>query len=121
MHFPLFIFKGNWLPFRTYVRDGELVPEKALSLRPMGSLAATREENGGIDTAMFPDLGYSFVEHVEPLTRDRRKVELIYDWYRAQLSLPIPEIHERRNIIFTYYKHRPQARCNRLMLSRFLF
>ena len=96
---PLFLFKGLRLPYRTLLGNGEVITETPLSKLPSGSLGAMREENGGIDTARFMDWGFSFVDHVEPLTQEGRKVLLIYDGYRAHLSLAILELFERNNII----------------------
>ena len=62
-------------------------------------MAVTREENGGKDTPRFLDWGYSFVEHVDPLTRGGRKVFLIYDGYRAHLSLAVLDLFHKNFII----------------------
>ena len=96
---PLFVFKGLRLPYRTIVKDGHIVTQTPLYNLPKGSTARTREETGGIDTARFLDWGYSFVEYVEPLTKGGRKVLLIYDGYRAHLSLAILELFNKSNII----------------------
>ena len=77
-----------------------MITETPLSTLPCGSLAAMCEEKGGIDTARFMDWCFFFVDHVEPLTQEGRKVLLIYDVYRSHLSLIILELFERNNIIF---------------------
>lgn len=84
---PLFIFKGTRLSYRTVLQNGEILTEMPLSKLPPGAMDARREENSGTDTARFMDRGYSFVDHVEPLTKDGKKVLLIYGGYRAHLSL----------------------------------
>ena len=96
---PLFVFKGLRLPYRTFLRNGEVRTETSLSKLQCGALAAMREENRGIDTARFMDWGYSFVDYVEPFTQDGRKVLLIYDGYRTHLSSAILELFDRNNII----------------------
>ena len=60
----IFMFKVLRLPYRTLLRNGEVITETPLSKLRSGSLAAMREENGGIDTARLMDWGYSFVDHV---------------------------------------------------------
>ena len=96
---PLFVFKGSWLPYRTFIRDGNVVTQTPLCNIQYGPMAVTREGNGGIDTPRFLDWGYSFVEHVEPLTRGGRKVLLIYYGYRAHLSLAVLDLFHKNNII----------------------
>ena len=98
VHLQLFIFKGTRLRYRTFLRNGAILTEKPLSKLLPGAIAATREENGGIDTSRFLDWWYSFVDDVEPLTKDGRKVLLIYDSYRAHLSAANIELLERNNI-----------------------
>ena len=82
--------------------NGEVTSETPHSKLPSGSRAATREENGGIDTARFMDWEYSFVDHVEPLIQGGRKVLLIYDGYRAHPSLAI----------FNYLKEQYNCSCS---------
>ena len=66
---------------------------------PYRSLSLTHEKNGGIDTPRFLDWGYLFVEHVEPLKREGRKLLLIYDGYRALLYLAVLDLFHKNNII----------------------
>ena len=63
-------------------------------------MVVTREENGGIDTLRLLEWGHVFVEYVEPLARRGRKVLLVYDGYRAHLSLSVLDLFPKNNIIF---------------------
>lgn len=46
-------FKGTRQPYRTFLQNGEILRETPPSKLPPGAMVATREENGGIDTALF--------------------------------------------------------------------
>ena len=71
---PLFVFNGAKLPRRTVLKDRDVTIETTESCLSAGSMAVTREENEGIDTAKSLDWGYTFVDYVEPLTTDSRKL-----------------------------------------------
>ena len=80
--------------------------ETPLCNPPYGAIAVTREESGGIDTPRFPDWGYSFVEYFEPLTKTGRMVSLIYDGYRAHLSLAgLDVFHKNKILVYVLPSH----------------
>ena len=68
---------------------------------PHGSTLALRAENGGVDSLNFINWAKDFVKYIKPLTRHERKVPLIYDAYRAHISLQVLEILHTNNV-FVY-------------------
>eukprot|EP00171_Calliarthron_tuberculosum_P002640 IDg2640t1 len=90
---PMWIFKGKRLPFRfRQMPDGSQKAESAAHLLPPGSLHGTRPEVGGVDTKIFVSWCKHFVQRVEYLTREGKKVLLVYDGYRAHMSLECLQI-----------------------------
>ena len=96
---PLFVFKGSRVPFRTVLRAGRIVDETPISNLPLRSTVALRQENGGVDTQNFRNWANKFVLFVAELTANDRKVLLIYDGYRAHLSVEVLEIFANNNIV----------------------
>ena len=96
---PLFVFKGLRLPYRNVLCNGRVRTETPACNLPINSCLALRQENGGVDTVNFLHWAYSFVSFVGPLVANNRKVLLIYDGYRAHLSLDILELFYHNNII----------------------
>ena len=60
---------------------------------------ALRLENGGVDTQNFRNWANKLVQFVAELTANDRKVLLIYDGNRANLSLEVLEIFANNNIV----------------------
>ncbi len=99
---PLFVFKGSRLPYRT-VRVGNQTVDKTPACKPPpGSTLALRTENGSVDTVNFLNWAYNFVDHVKHFTANSRKILLIYDAYRAHISLEVLELFFLSNNIIVY-------------------
>ena len=96
---PLFVFKGSRLPCRTVRVGNQTVDETPACKLPPGFTLALRTENGSVDTVNFLNWAYNFVDHVKHLRANNRKVLLIYDAYRAHISLEVLELFLSNNII----------------------
>eukprot|EP00171_Calliarthron_tuberculosum_P021386 IDg21386t1 len=85
---PLWIFKGKRLPYRVRTMpDGSERIDAAADILPPESLLATRPEVGGMDEHIFVQWCRAFVDRVKHLTANGRKVLLVYDGYRAHMTL----------------------------------
>ena len=90
---PLRIFKENRLPYRVRrLSNRLLVTDSATSMLPPDSLVGTRPEEGGIDTKIFTSSCKEFVKRVHYLTVGGKKILLVCDALRAQMSLPYLKI-----------------------------
>lgn len=81
------VFRGQSIPYRTVQRDGSVYTETPAVYLPQNSLLAHRETLAGVDSANFLAWGHEFVKHVQPKTSTGRKAILIFDAYRANISL----------------------------------
>lgn len=103
---PLFVFKGARPPYRQVVVNGRICTETYASHIPKGSVIAMRDGVGGVDSVNFLAWAKRFVEHVRPLTEKNRKVLLMFDAYRAPLSLAVLELfHENGAIVYAIPAH----------------
>ena len=50
---PLFVFKGRRISFRQVIVDGQVRTQTCAQVLPRHACIATREENGGVDSANF--------------------------------------------------------------------
>eukprot|EP00171_Calliarthron_tuberculosum_P001518 IDg1518t1 len=95
----LFVFKGCSLPFREVVRGGSVVVETVADQLPRNAVVATRADSGGVDSGNFFLWATHFVRYMAPLTAGGRKVLLVYDAYRAHMSLRVLELLDANNIV----------------------
>ena len=80
------------------VREGIEFEESPASLLPQDSVVAVRKENGGVDSVNFRNWAVRFVEDLK-VRASTGKVLLIYDGYRAHLSLHVLERLLNGNVV----------------------
>ena len=76
---PLFVLKGKQIPYRTELRNGRFVYETPASRLRHKAVVALRAELGGVDSESFANWARVFVESLQDLLKDGRKVLLVYD------------------------------------------
>ena len=82
---PLYVLTGKQIPYRTGLRNGRVVYETPASRLPHKAAVALRAELGGVDSDNFANWACVFVESIQDLLKDGRKVLLVYDGYRSHL------------------------------------
>eukprot|EP00171_Calliarthron_tuberculosum_P006070 IDg6070t1 len=95
----LFAFKGSTLPYREVVCGRDVVVETLADRLPRTAVVTTRAECGGVDSGNFYLWATHFVAFIAPLTAGGRKVLLLYDGYRAHMTLRVLELFDRHNIV----------------------
>ena len=65
----------------------------------MKSVVATRENMEGVDASNFLSWAHHFLRYTQHLRQNGRNVLLIYDGYRADLSLPFLDLFAKNNVI----------------------
>lgn len=96
---PMFVFKGTKLPHRVVERDSALYRESVVDCLPRRSIVTTREDLAGVDKSNFIRWAELFVEDVADLTKQGRKVLLLYDGYRSHMSLRAVQILRKGNVV----------------------
>lgn len=95
----LFVFKGSALPYREVSRGSTVVTETFADYLPRGAVITTRADCGGVNSNNFYLWAQHFVAHIAPLTNGGRKVLLIYDAYRAHMTLRVLEFFDKNNVV----------------------
>lgn len=96
---PLFVFKRKRLTYRKIILDGKVQIETYASRLPRRAVLTSREENGGVDSNNFYEWEKGFMQYVQDLTSNGRKVLLVYNGYRGHMTLRIVQLFESSNII----------------------
>ena len=96
---PLFVFKGTKLSHRVVrtVRGPE--KQSLADCLPRYSIVTTQEELAGVDKGNFVRWAEIFVRDVSDLSKHGRKLLLLYDGYRSQMSLKVLRILREGNVI----------------------
>ena len=79
--------------------NGNIQTQTYSDFLPPDTVVALRDESGGVDGRSFLAWARIFVEIVKHLTAGGRKLMLIYDSYRAQLSIAVLELFKSNNIV----------------------
>lgn len=95
----LFVFKGKRLPYRVVSLNGFKVFETYADHLPKGSMVSMREENGGVDGKKFYNWAHSFVNESKDLRQNRKKMLMIFDGYRSDMSLRVLELFNANGTI----------------------
>eukprot|EP00178_Gracilaria_changii_P018579 TRINITY_DN531_c0_g1_i1.p1 TRINITY_DN531_c0_g1~~TRINITY_DN531_c0_g1_i1.p1 ORF type:complete len:353 (+),score=29.71 TRINITY_DN531_c0_g1_i1:40-1059(+) len=111
----LVVVKGSRIPYRTVLKNGVAIQEAPTVSLPRNAVIATRCDTGGVDSVNFKAWAQRFVAYVHSLTINGRKVLLVYDAYRAHLSLEVLELFHQNNIIVTHYPHTHPEKRSHLM------
>ena len=99
---PLFIFHGTRVRIRELQHKnepGKVWHETIGNCLPGNSLFAARQGVAGVGSASFFKWVKYFIDDVDHLTKDGRKVFLIYDGYRSHMSLAVLELMAQNGII----------------------
>lgn len=73
-------------------RDGRTYLDTYHGTLPLGAVACTRKDIGGVSSEIFYTWATQFVKLVAPLTCGNRKVLLVYVYYRSHISLRMLEL-----------------------------
>lgn len=95
----LFVFKEKHLPYRRVLRNGQEIVQTPADVLPRHSVISVRENNEGVDKHNFLNWGREFVESVEDLTANNRKLFLAYDAYWSHIALDVLELVSINNVI----------------------
>jgi len=95
----MFVLKGTRSPLRTIAYRGTRRTQTIFECLPAGSLVSMRDDNAGVNKRNFLEWARAFVTDVAHLTRDGRKVLLIYDGYRSHMSPAVLRLFRKRNIV----------------------
>ena len=94
----LFVFKDR-IHYRNVLRNGVVYTETLTDYLSNNSVVASRDQLGGVDSVNFLSWEHQFVSHVKHFTSNGPKVLLIYDGYRAQMSLEVLQLFKQNGII----------------------
>ena len=96
---PLFVFNGKNIPYRSVLINSVVVNETYASYLPRGAVMTMREKIAGFDTINFIHWSKNFVESVRNLLVGGRKILLVYDGYRAHMSLRVLKYFSLNGVI----------------------
>lgn len=77
------------IPYGTVLCNGCKVQETPKVNLPPGAFIATRAETGGVNSVNIQSWAEKFVSYVIEFTSGGRKMLLIYDAFRAHISLGV--------------------------------
>lgn len=100
----LVVIKGTRIPYRTVIREWVTYLETPVINLLWGAVIATRQDNGDVDSANFHAWGGKFVSYLQDLLANWRKCVLIYDAYRAHISVQVLELFHAKQIIFYTFR-----------------
>lgn len=87
------------MPYRVVTCSGVPKVETYADLLPHNAVICMREAGGGVDSQNFALWAAHFINSVQHLTINQRKILLILDGYRSHMSLHVLEILNDNNII----------------------
>ena len=96
---PYFILKGQGVHWKEVIRGGEKITESILNFLPAGCLVTTRENVAGVDKENFRRWVPFYLQQIQPLLQDDRRVLLIYDGYKSHLDIRALETLKEAGVI----------------------
>ena len=96
---PLFMFNDIKIPYRLVLINGVVVNEAYASYLPRGAVMTMREKIAGVHTINFIHWAEKFVESLRDFLGGGRKILVIYDGYRAHMSLRVLEYFSVNGVI----------------------
>lgn len=94
----LFVFKGR-ITFHNIVHDNRAYTGVSSFKLSVGSVTTTTTYIGGVDTVSFLSCAEKFVSYTKQVNVNDKKLLIIYDGYRAPLSVSVLKLIETNNII----------------------
>lgn len=98
--------KRNKMPYLVVVRDGACITDTPSDYLLRHSVVKFRNERGSVDASNFMKWADVFIDYEKDLTKNDRKVVLIYDAYRVHTSIQMTRrFHHKVIVVYAFPPH----------------